>query len=314
MMKLSVAMATYNGEEFVEEQLESIRMQTMKIDEVRICDDRSSDHTVEVVQEYIHKHGLEESWSIEVNPENLGYASNFMKAAGQTTGDFIFFCDQDDIWIEDRVERMMKLMEEHEDILLLGSEFESFVSSEDAPSVPDWEVKMIKNDGTLEQKHFNAENIFIGCQGCTMCVRRELFDRAMPYWYPGWAHDEFVWKLALCMDGLYMYHSYTLRRRLHSNNVTMRKVRDIRKRMKYLVDLLASHEATLKYAREHQLGEERIHLLERNIKATKLRMELLEKKKLWNTIPLLLCYRDCYHKSRAIPVELMMAIRNCKEK
>ncbi len=309
-MKLSVAMATYNGAEFVVEQLESIRTQTMKIDEVRICDDRSSDNTVEVVQEYIRKHGLEGSWSIEVNPKNLGYASNFMKAAGQTDGDFVFFCDQDDIWIEDRVKRMMKLMNEHPDILLLGSEFESFVSSEDAPSVPEWEQKMIKNDGTLEKKTFDAENVFIGCQGCTMCVRRELFDRAMPYWYSGWAHDEFVWKLALCMDGLYMYHSYTLRRRLHSNNVTMRKVRDIKKRIRYLVDLLASHEATLAYAKDKQLSEDRIRLLERNIKATKLRMGLLQEKKLWNIIPLVLFYRDCYHKKRAIPVELMMAIKN----
>ena len=309
-MKLSVAMATYNGAEFVEEQLESIRKQTMKVDEVRICDDRSSDNMVSVVKEYIHKHGLEGSWSIEVNPENLGYASNFMKAAKQTTGDFIFFCDQDDIWIEDRVERMMQLMEQHSEILLLGSEFESFVSSEDAPSVPEWEQKMIKNDGTLEQKQFDAENVFIGCQGCTMCVRRELLDRAMPYWYEGWAHDEFVWKLALCMDGLYMYHSYTLKRRLHSNNVTMRKVRDINKRIKYLVDLLASHEATLRYLRESQADETRIHLLERNIKATKLRMALLQDKKIFNTIPLLLFYRDCYHKKRAIPVELMMAIKH----
>lgn len=309
-MKLSVAMATYNGAEFVVEQLESIRTQTMAIDEVRICDDRSSDNTVQVVQEYIHKHGLENSWSIEVNPENLGYASNFMKAARQTTGDFIFFCDQDDIWIVDRVERMMKLMKENADIKLLGSEFDSFVSSADAPSVPEWEQKMIRNDETLEKKSFDAENVFIGCQGCTMCVRRNFFEQILPYWYEGWAHDEFVWKLALCMDGLYMYHSYTLRRRLHSNNVTMRKVRDINKRIKYLVDLLASHEATLKYLQETHAEHDRIHLLERNIKATKLRMGLLQEKKLFNTIPLVVSYRDCYHKKRAIPVELMMAVKN----
>ena len=309
-MKLSVAMATYNGAEFVIEQLESIRTQTMKIDEVRICDDRSSDNTVQVVQEYINEHGLAEKWSIEVNDKNLGYASNFMKAARQTSGDFIFFCDQDDIWIEDRVERMMRFMQENAGIKLLGSEFDSFVSSEDAPSVPEWEQKMIRNDETLEKKTFNAENVFIGCQGCTMCLRREFFEEILSYWYEGWAHDEFVWKLALCMDGLYMYHSYTLRRRLHSNNVTMRKVRDINKRIKYLVELLASHEATLKYLQDTFADKARIHLLERNIKATKLRMDLLQKKKLINVIPLVLCYRDCYHKKRAIPVELMMAVKN----
>lgn len=309
-MKISVAMATYNGVRYVEEQLESIRVQTMPVDEVRICDDCSSDRTVEVVQTYIREHGLEGSWSIEVNSRNLGYASNFMKAVGQTTGEYVFFCDQDDIWIEDRVERMIGLMEQHADMLLLGSEFESFVSSRDAPSVPGWEQKMMRHDESLEKIAYNPANIFIGCQGCTMCMRRELLDRAMPYWYTGWAHDEFVWKLALCMDGLYMYHSYTLKRRLHSNNVTMHKVRDISKRLKYLTELQDSHMATLKYARENDLTQSRIALLEKNIRATRLRIELLQNKKLWNIVPLTLGYRECYHKCRAIPVELMMAVKN----
>ena len=308
-MKISVAMATYNGAGYVEEQLESIRMQTMPVDEVRICDDCSGDRTVEVVQTYIRKHGLEESWSIEINSGNLGYASNFMKAVGQTTGDYVFFCDQDDIWIEDRVERMVGLMEQHADMLLLGSEFEAFVSSQDAPSVPGWERKRMRHDESLEKMTYNPANIFIGCQGCTMCMRRGLLDRAMPYWYMGWAHDEFVWKLALCMDGLYMYHSYTLKRRLHSNNVTMHKVRDISKRLKYLTDLQDSHMATLKFARENALTQPQIALLEKNIKATGLRIELLRDRKLWNIVPLALFYRDCYHKCRAIPVELMMAVR-----
>ena len=309
-MKISVAMATYNGARYVEEQLESIRVQTMPVDEVRICDDCSSDRTVEVVQTYIREHGLEGSWSIEVNSRNLGYASNFMKAVGQTTGEYVFFCDQDDIWIEDRVERMIGLMEQHADMLLLGSEFESFVSSRDAPSVPGWEQKMMRHDESLEKMAYNPANIFIGCQGCTMCMRRELLDRAMPYWYTGWAHDEFVWKLALCMDGLYMYHSYTLKRRLHSNNVTMHKVRDISKRLRYLTELQDSHMATLKYARENDLTQSQIALLEKNIRATRLRIELLQNKKLWNIVPLTFGYRECYHKCRAIPVELMMAVKN----
>ena len=309
-MKISVAMATYNGAEYVEEQLESIRTQTRPVDEVRICDDCSKDNTLQVVRDYIQKHGLGETWSIEENQNNLGYASNFVKALKQTDGDYVFFCDQDDIWIEDRVERMLGLMEEHPDMLLLGSEFDAFVSSSDAPSVPDWEQKMIQNDNSLEKKSFTPENIFIGCQGCTMCMRRELLDKIMPYWYTGWAHDEFVWKLALCLDGLYMYHSYTLRRRLHSNNVTMRKVRDVNKRLKYLTDLLDSHEATLRFANDNGLTDSQIKLLKKNIRATQLRIDLLQKKKLWNTIPLALCYHECYHKCRAIPVELMMAIKN----
>lgn len=309
-MKISVAMAAYNGENYIVEQLESIRTQTLKVDEVRICDDRSADNTFAVVKDYIEAHQLGETWSVEVNPVNLGYASNFMKAAQQTKGELIFFCDQDDIWIEDRIERMVRIMEKHPDILPLGSEFDPFVSSKDAPSVPEWELKQMKNDGTLEKMEFSAKNVFIGCQGCTMCMRRKLLDQTFSYWYDGWAHDEYAWKMALCMDGLYMYHSYTLRRRLHADNVTMRKMRDVSKRMKYLTDLYQSHEATLKYLQEHNAPAERIRLLVRNQKAAKLRMELLQDKKYWNTLKLLLGYADCYHKKRSIPVELYMAIKN----
>lgn len=308
-MKLSVAMASYNGEEFIIEQLESILSQSVKIDEIIICDDRSKDNTVKVVEEYIAKNGLESIVNISVNPENLGYASNFMAAVSKTTGDYIFFCDQDDIWVENRVRDMIDIMEKNKKIMMLGSEFESFRDADDAPEVPKWEQKMYKNDKSLEHKHFDKKNIFIGAQGCTMCIRRSFIDKIMPYWYKGFAHDEFVWKFALCMDGLYMYHANTLKRRLHSNNVTMHKMRNLDKRIKFLKDLLDSHNATLKFAKDLKINKKNIRILERNIEATKLRIDLLEKKKYFNTFKLLFKYFDCYHKSRSIPVELMMAIK-----
>ena len=100
-------------------------------------------------------------------------------------------------------------MEAHPDMLLLGSEFDSFVSAKDAPSVPGWEQKMIRNDESLEKMQFTPANIFIGCQGCTMCMRRQLLERAMPYWYKGWAHDEFVWKLAVHGWSVYVSFLHT---------------------------------------------------------------------------------------------------------
>lgn len=308
-MKISVAMASYNGEKYIEEQLDSIISQTMPVDEIIICDDKSKDNTVKVVEEFISKKGMSDIINISVNEENLGYASNFIRAVRKTTGDLIFFCDQDDIWTQSRVEEMVHIMEENKAIMTLGSEFSSFVSSKDAPSVPRWESKKYKNDKTLEKITFKPNNIFIGAQGCTMCIRRCFFEKIESYWYPGFAHDEFVWKFALCMDGLYMYHSFTLNRRLHSDNVTMHKMRDLEKRVKFLEDLLRSHEAALKFAKDIKLNKNRIKLFERNIKATKLRIELLKDKKYFNTVKLILFYFNCYHKSRSIPVELKMAVK-----
>lgn len=308
-MKISVAMATYNGAKYIAEQLDSILYQTRSVDEVIICDDCSKDETAEVVENYIKEHKLEGSWKFEVNEKNLGYASNFAKALSKTDGDLVFFCDQDDIWIEDRIEKMAEVMEKNPEVALLGSEFEPFASTADAPKPHGWELKTFRGDGSLEHLKFSAKNVFIGCQGCTMCMRRDFLNKIKNYWYPGWAHDEYVWKLALCLDGLYFYHAATLKRRLHSNNVTLHKEHKKSQRMKYLTELLKSHEQTLKFAKDIGLSEEKIHLLERNIKATKMRIDLIDGRKFFNTIPLTIGFHDCYHKCRAIPVELVMALK-----
>ena len=299
-MKISVAMATYNGADFITEQLQSILNQTKQVDEVIICDDRSKDNTVEVIEKFVADNNCADKIKIWVNEKNLGYASNFIKALRKTTGAYVFFCDQDDIWIENRVEKMLENMEENPSIMLLGSEFTSFSSSSDAPSVPKWEQKMYTNDQSIERLSFSPENIFIGAQGCTMCMRRDFLNIIDKYWYEGWAHDEYVWKLALCLDGLYMYHSYTLKRRLHSNNVTMRKMRDVKKRIIFLEELLKSHKQTYQFAKDIGLSKDKLKLLDRNIKATNLRIELLRDKKYFNTIKLLFGYFNCYHKSRSI--------------
>ena len=272
-------MATYNGADFITEQLQSILNQTKQVDEVIICDDRSKDNTVEVIEKFVADNNCADKIKIWVNEKNLGYASNFIKALRKTTGAYVFFCDQDDIWIENRVEKMLENMEENPSIMLLGSEFTSFSSSSDAPSVPKWEQKMYTNDQSIERLSFSPENIFIGAQGCTMCMRRDFLNIIDKYWYEGWAHDEYVWKLALCLDGLYMYHSYTLKRRLHSNNVTMRKMRDVKKRIIFLEELLKSHKQTYQFAKDIGLSKDKLKLLDRNIKATNLRIELLRDRK-----------------------------------
>ncbi len=308
---ISVAMATYNGEKFIIQQLESILEQTYPVDEIVICDDRSSDGTIDVIRNFVREKSLQERVTLVTNEQNLGYASNFMKAVRLTKGDYVFFCDQDDIWLSDRVENMVRVMEDNRQISLLGSEFEPFKSSEDAPDVPKWELAKFKNDGSLEKMSFCSPNIFIGCQGCTMVVRRAFLDEIDSYWYEGWAHDEFVWKLALSRNELFFYHKVTLKRRLHSGNVTLHKEHEKDKRLKYLRDLYRSHERTEVYIEKEYKGDDkkkRLELMNRHKKATKLRISLIEEKKLGCAIRLF-GYTDCYHKMRSIPVELLMALR-----
>lgn len=121
-MKISVVMTTYNGEKYIEEQLDSIQRQTRLPDEVLIFDDCSSDNTVEVVQKYIKKN-LTVGWKIERNIKNKGWKKNFYDGIKEATGDYVFLSDQDDIWIPDKIEMMVEVLEKNKDISVLASDF-----------------------------------------------------------------------------------------------------------------------------------------------------------------------------------------------
>lgn len=97
MTTISIAMATYNGERFIAEQLDSLAAQSRPPHELVVCDDGSSDATLEIVESFARR----APFPVRVfrNERNLGYADNFLKAAGLCEGDWVAFCDQDDVWL-----------------------------------------------------------------------------------------------------------------------------------------------------------------------------------------------------------------------
>jgi len=106
-LKISIALCTYNGAQFLQEQLESIAFQTRIPDEMIICDDLSKDDTLEILKNFVSK----VSFPVRVflNEENLGSTKNFEKAITMCTGDIIFLSDQDDVWYPDKLEKIEKL-------------------------------------------------------------------------------------------------------------------------------------------------------------------------------------------------------------
>ena len=105
---ISVALATYNGSSYIEQQIESILHQTKSVDEIVICDDCSTDDTISILQSYQQKYP--NLFKIMQNEKQLGCAKNFEKAISNANGDIIFIADQDDVWNEDKVEKMMDLL------------------------------------------------------------------------------------------------------------------------------------------------------------------------------------------------------------
>lgn len=304
---ISVAVATYNGEEFIIEQLESIRLQTVPASQVVICDDRSSDNTVSIVKEYISKHSLE-GWSIEVNEVNLGFGSNFAKALSKCTGDYVFFADQDDIWRKDKFEIMTGIMEEKPEIKVLCSEYEIFATGDEVPEYADKYGKNNKKDKSLEKVNLNAKNIFIGSLGCDMCVRRSFADSISKYWFTGWPHDEYVWKMAQCAEGCYIYHEELIRHRVHAHNVSMHKIHDINIRISFLEALLEGNKACKRYVEDTTGNKKYIKLIDKNIRNEELRIDMLKKKHILNTFPLLF-YSRYYHSRKSLLMEPWIAIK-----
>jgi glycosyltransferase involved in cell wall biosynthesis len=99
--RISVALCTYNGSRFLDVQLESILAQNRQPYELVVCDDRSTDDTVAIVERFARRAPF--PVRIEQNPTTLGSTKNFEKAIRLCTGDFIATCDQDDVWLPEKL-------------------------------------------------------------------------------------------------------------------------------------------------------------------------------------------------------------------
>lgn len=308
-VEVSVVMAVYNGALYVEEQMDSLRDQIRKPDEVIICDDVSTDMSSDLIRQYIKDNRLGDSWKLYINKKNLGYAENFYQGMCKAKGKYIFLCDQDDIWLLDKIEKMLRIMEKNPKIQVLASEYEPYYVTEDAPRIAASVLKGMTNDGTVQPVELNYKNIFIRSEGCTMCVRRELLGHIRKYWFKGWTHDECVWKMSQCLGGCYIYHHTTMKRRLHSNNVSKRKLHELGKRVYSLQNLLGSHEKMLEFAKEEKMADEKLRIIRENIQSVRMRIDLLQNKKLRYAPVLAVKYLKCFESKKSILVEILMALK-----
>jgi glycosyltransferase involved in cell wall biosynthesis len=109
MHKISVCMATRNGEKYIKQQLSSILKQLSKNDEVIISDDSSTDNTIDIIKSFEDKR-------IKIYANNKFYSPvyNFENALLRSTGDIIFLSDQDDIWEDKKIRVMYELLKRYD--------------------------------------------------------------------------------------------------------------------------------------------------------------------------------------------------------
>jgi hypothetical protein len=120
MTKISIAMATYNGESFIRQQLDSFSRQTLLPSELIVCDDGSTDATVSIVSDF--SRSVPFPVKIFNNPARLGYTANFLQAARMCEGDLIAFSDQDDEWFPQKLDRVLRASTESEALLFAHAE------------------------------------------------------------------------------------------------------------------------------------------------------------------------------------------------
>ncbi len=303
-MKISVVMTTYNGEKYIYEQLESLYRQTRLPDEVIISDDNSKDNTVKIIKDFIAKNQIKD-WILLVNEKNKGWQKNFIEAMIQATGDIIFLADQDDIWLNDKIEFMHNIMTRNKEIKCLvgkvitidgnGSKFNNkrgFLEGNRSD-----EVKKI---------YFSEKFNTITLLGCAMCVSKEIVEIIQQINVKKFSHDSQCCRLATIIDGMYIVDRPVIKYRIHNantsgvdNNINYGST-SIDKRINTIKENIIWLDEIYKYFSANNLPREKMDIILITKKMQEIRYEFLVNKSLLKYIKLFRFKRYYSNKSMLV--------------
>ena len=207
---ISVALATYNGEKFIREQLNSILWQTYPDFELVIADDCSTDGTSEILKEYAEKYP---NVRLCPNTPKAGMVKNFEKTLRNCRGDFIAFADQDDIWLPDKLQYLFDNIDDDTTMIY-----------HDGAYIDDRGNFMNKRVSDY-RKLVNGRNLFLMDEesglficGHAMLFRKELLRKALPLSELR-NHDGWITCIAILEGNLKSLPDAKVLYRQHSNNV-----------------------------------------------------------------------------------------------
>lgn len=212
---VSIAMTTYNGEKYLKKQLDSILSQSYKNFELVICDDCSSDNTWEILNTY---KVIDSRIKVFRNESNLGFKKNFEKSISLCSCELIALSDQDDIWLENHLEVLLKNIEGKS----MSSGNTNIIDSED---------KILPHDSYTKRYGYSVlqDNIsmlyFIlmnksPCQGASSLYRKKLLQKALPIPEGVKFHDAWFSACACCVSGIGFTFTTITNYRLHGFNVS----------------------------------------------------------------------------------------------
>lgn len=238
-MRISVCMGIYNGENYIVQQLESIRKQTRVPDEVILCDDGSTDKTRELVREYLDTHTELKGWTFLCNEKNKGYPGNFYHVMQLCTGDIVFLADQDDIWDLQKIETMCDIMEERKNVKVLACTF-GLIDEENEEIHTIMSPTAGKKNGKVNP--VSIQQVFYKCEwpGMVLVYRNDWYREKMTE-HSKIPHDFYVCARAAEEDGFYQLEEILAYHRRHDNNAggeehRIRKLLDKNRKLKEIED------------------------------------------------------------------------------
>ena len=204
-------MATYNGERYIREQLESIWNQSVKPDEIVISDDHSNDNTLAVIDHFTKQTGA--PVVLIKNQENHGFIKNFHIALEAVKGDIIFLSDQDDLWLPGRIEKCMEIFQNHSEILALSCGIIITDSIDNSVSI----------DSNTKKTHLKQVSLHSFLRhpkypGMAMAVRKSVIKDKIFTDNTEAAHDWLLNYCALQKGGMYAFQTPLVLYRQHDQN------------------------------------------------------------------------------------------------
>lgn len=245
---ISVAMTSYNGEQYIIKQLQSLIDQTIPPDEVIIVDDCSLDGTVEVIKNFISVNSLGRHWKLICHDQNKGFIETFFQAITNTNGEYIFLCDQDDLWASNKIALMVKEMIKNPNILALSSRFQKIDEFDN--NIKNNSMILYSNNNLIRKPIKENECVKIDVKevlkynispGCTTAFKSTIIEKykKLNQNATKLPHDWKINIIAALGNGLYFLNTTTTYYRLHHNNTLgINRSFNITERIKVVTSLI----------------------------------------------------------------------------
>lgn len=279
--KISVVIATYNGEKYLEKQLDSIINQTVKPDEIIISDDVSKDKTVAIINEYVQKEPARIIF--QRNKNNMGYTMNFLNALKMSSGDIVFLSDQDDEWELSKIKHMIDVMIKEPSIDVLSCEYD-LIDGAGLPIRSKKNKKKNNNKNLYPIKWDNFVKRPANVPGMSLAIRRDIIEKIdLSTISDKLAHDWIINEIAAYRNGLYKYNEVLVHYRQHESNVvgvtTNYSVENLLKARKKILN--GYHNIHLYLKKKYSSNQEIERLMGRLIEVDRIRINNLENKNLF---------------------------------